>query len=41
MQPEVMAFMFFIILVVIKAIVMEIEYWKDRDTMDEDEEIKE
>ena len=31
MQPEVMLFMFAMILVTIKAAIMEIEYWKERD----------
>ena len=31
MQPEVMLFMFGMILVTIKAAAMTIEYWRDRD----------
>ena len=31
MQPEVMLFMFGMILAAIKAAIMEIEYWKERD----------
>ena len=31
MQPEVMMFMFGIILVVIKAVIMTFEYWRNRD----------
>lgn len=31
MQPEVMLFMFVMVLVTIKAVIMEIEYWKERD----------
>ena len=31
MQPEVMLFMFGIVLVTIKAAIMEIEYWKEKD----------
>jgi len=31
MQPEVMLFMFAMILVTIKAAIMEIEYWKEKD----------
>jgi hypothetical protein len=31
MQPEVMLFMFAMILVTIKAAIMTIEYWKERD----------
>lgn len=31
MQPEVMLFMFAMILVSIKAAAMTIEYWRDRD----------
>jgi len=30
MQPEVMLFMFGMILVVIKAIIMTIDYWKEK-----------
>lgn len=31
MQPEVMLFMFGMALAAIKAVIMEIEYWKERD----------
>ena len=31
MHPEVMLFMFVMILVTIKAAIMEIEYWKEKD----------
>ena len=31
MQPEVMLFMFGMALAAIKAVIMEIEYWKDRE----------
>lgn len=31
MQPEVMLFMFFMILVSVKAAAMTVEYWRDRD----------
>lgn len=31
MQPEVMLFMFAMILVTIKAAIMTIEYWKEKD----------
>lgn len=31
MQPEVMLFMFVIILITINLFLMSIEYWKDRD----------
>ena len=34
MQPEVMLFMFGMILVTIKAAAMTIEYWRDRDKED-------
>ena len=34
MQPEVMLFMFGMILVTIKAAAMTIEYWRDRDRED-------
>ena len=34
MQPEAMLFMFAMILVTIKAAIMEIEYWKERDNDD-------
>lgn len=30
MQPEVMLFMFGMVLVTIKAVVMTIEYWRDK-----------
>jgi len=31
MQPEVMLFMFGMILVTIKAVIMTFEYWRNRD----------
>lgn len=31
MQPEVIAFMFVMILIVFKAAAMTVEYWRDRD----------
>lgn len=31
MQPEVMLFMFGMILVVIKAVIMTFDYWKEKD----------
>lgn len=34
MQPEVMLFMFAMILVSVKAAAMTIEYWRDRDRED-------
>ena len=34
MQPEVMLFMFGMILATIKAAAMTIEYWRDRDRKD-------
>lgn len=34
MQPEVMLFMFGMILVTIKAAAMTIEYWRDKDRED-------
>lgn len=37
MQPEVMLFMFGIILVTIKAVVMSVEYWREKDRGEEDE----
>ena len=38
MQPEVVAFMFAILLIVIKAGLDEIEYWRNRDAEGDDEE---
>lgn len=34
MQPEVMLFMFGLILATVKAAAMSIEYWRDRDKED-------
>lgn len=31
MQPEVMLFMFGLVLITIKAVIMEIDYWKEKD----------
>lgn len=36
MQPEVMLFMFGMVLIAIKAVIMEIDYWKEKDAEDEE-----
>ena len=35
MQPEVMLFMFGVILITIKAVIMTIDYWKEKEQDDE------